>query len=1111
MFGERGATDLNELASDRIRRSVPTDSENPDDRGTTESTATAIDTRGMIPRTIAAVFDQIVSLSANDNSQNIEYMVRCSFVEIYLEKIFDLLHPSRDGIFIKVNDNGDSDMVGASELCCVDAEDVYALLARGQANRMQSATRQNQDSSRSHAVFTMTLRQIDRSTGLQRSSKLYMVDLAGSEQGRTKSSRQLDNPVALEGRMVNASLQTLQNHIRGTLVEQGKEKGRINPTKAYANASKLTRLLKPCFGGNCCTTLICTASPSSYNIDETLSTLKFAQRVSKLQNSPMSLSALSMEACQERTHQAELQSKNLSRFATSLALECSTLRKTGKVQQPQNTKMWEAISMIAQKSSTEDGDDLDIVVLSRDEDTTMMEPLDEVERERMAKLVDDHKQARAKAESMMREYQSECTSLRAQHEFEAKEIKRLEHELTNAKSGNEALASRQEELESDLRTSKFRENEAIVFLRQFRSYYMRLLKTKASQGSGDTGQILQDHSKDIACAPDLVRMLDVDRMMMKSGLLEPNEIGDDAQASKHRSSEAALQRSSAEATEAQRREKASVDSFGSSVLSRPESSLDICYRQRLSETPAGKLAIQKEKELEEHLTMLSQKCTVLQNSVAAEKAMVGALSTKQGAIGKMNAARESTMLKTELDRRTNDLQAIIWKMNELHLVNKTIDEKLESRENQVLHLEKQIAILQTNNSVILLEKHEAEKKLKEEHDRLQNEIDGLSVGIWQLGDETPTKLPKSKFILPCTGSAFDDLQEVSPRSVSVGGIDVELDFQAHESLTTMDSTTQTDTEKSPVNEMCTQTDGNFMEEQDKKDASMQTETSVSVDVSIQTESEEESTQIEVLTATEEVGTQTFDASPNTKLIDVSAQTDILPSEGGLHDSISIIPGEEWARSPKPVGKSWQQKVQTRCDSRRSINSTDSETTIHDESVASFDLHGATGTEARLSSSMRWSGAAVPPVRKKSNDRLGSSMSAMYGPATKTNDWRIEAKNIRIRQQANSSKPVPEFLSKFKEMGIRADDSEDQNLQDDETPPPARTSTKSMSPVPKWKKRTLESPGLGTPTTHSTSSSSSTSSTSKVPSRKNSSGGKAAPPEWMKKFQEIGQKSEERVI
>jgi kinesin family protein 5 len=92
-------------------------------------------TEGMIPRVVAQIFRLL-----GDTPESIEYTIRCSYVEIYLEKLSDLLQPWREDVRIGRAEDGDACIVGASELCCMAPCDVYALLARGNAYRTTAAT-----------------------------------------------------------------------------------------------------------------------------------------------------------------------------------------------------------------------------------------------------------------------------------------------------------------------------------------------------------------------------------------------------------------------------------------------------------------------------------------------------------------------------------------------------------------------------------------------------------------------------------------------------------------------------------------------------------------------------------------------------------------------------------------------------------------------------------------------------------------------------------------------------------------------------------------------------------------------------------------------------------
>jgi kinesin family protein 5 len=725
------------------------------------------ETEGFIATSVADVFDAI-----RKAPPSVDFTVRCSFVEIYLDKIFDLLQPSQQSLAIGVQDDGSVHIVGASELCCTDVSDVYTLLSRGIAYRTRSATVQNADSSRSHAVVTLRLDQFDHETGKQKFSRLQMFDLAGSEMPRAKSSRQVENAVSVEGRMINQSLVCLGSMIRATVAEQGGTERSRMPARAFAAASKLAKLLQPSFGGNSFTTLICTASPASYNIGETISTIKFAQKVQKIKNSQQTREALAAEDYRKLLKKSEKDLDGLNQLVKNLVNECKALKDGSGVKS--DPKVWEVIERVSKDAPPEDNVDLCVSIKRKGADPAAdtKKGAEELEKEqRVAKA------AREKAESTMRDLQSEVTSLRSENEILTTEKDKMERDLNEAKTEIRLLSTRKVEIEHNFRTSQFRESEAAAFLRQFRSFYIRLLKSKAAQGNGDAKLITEEVSRKIPGVPDLHDLIDMDTLMVESGLLERDEVGQDTRNAEYLPTKDALSRSATGAAEAESKETeilkrmAAKDSV--SIVHRRESGQLASYRAKLLETPAGKLAIQKEKELETELADLSKKCATLRTAASAEKAMVEALSGRQGAMSKMKTAQEMNTLRQELDRQTHDLQAIVWKMNELHLVNKTVDKKVENREQHVIYLEEHLVDLQTRNRRVVIERQEAEKKLREECADLRNQMDGLSVNLWQLGEPSTEKAPLWRLLVPFnSGEQQDDKTlEQHMRRVSVGEID----------------------------------------------------------------------------------------------------------------------------------------------------------------------------------------------------------------------------------------------------------------------------------------------------------------------------------------------------
>jgi hypothetical protein len=852
-----------------------------------------LQTEGMIPKAVSEMFRLIRSAPPQ-----MEYTIRCSYVEIYLEKVCDLLQPSQQDVRVGHDEDRDACIMGASELCCVDAMDVYSLLARGNAYRTKSATVTNMDSSRSHAVVTLRIDQIDRSSGKQRTSRLQMLDLAGSELGRTKSSRQTDTAVSAEGKMINQSLACLSNMIRATLAQQGTERSAVHPDK-FSNSSKLARLLQPCFGGNFFTTLICTASPSSYNIGETINSILFAQRAQKVKNCPKIREEMTLGDYRKRLTTSERRLGGLTTLVQALAKECQASKGENNGS-PNNPRIWGIIDKVLQEGGQEEDIDLHVEVTKKGHTPSAdKEIADDVRLRFLERQVQEAKLAREKTENCMRDIQSDLVSLRSQNEVLIKERDKTERDLNDAKTEIRVLSTRKVEVEHNLRTSQFRENEATAFLRQFRSFYLRLLKNKAAQGNGDTSQISEEVSKNIPGVPELEDLIDIDKLMMASGLIEDKEVGEDTNSPKYFPSKNALSRSATEAEQAEHREMELMramenetngtrrgrdgDSEMLSIVHRQESAQLAAYRQKLVQSPAGQLAMKKEKELEKELVELSNKSINLQNAVNAEKAMVEALSARQGALSKIKTAQEMNTLRQELERKTNDLQAIVWKMNELHLVNKTVDEKVENREHHVTYLEEHLIDLQTRNRRLVIERQETEKKLREESSYLRQQLDGLNVKLWQLGEPSEDKTPPWRLIVPFSAGEEVDERPIGKlvRRLSLGDLDEEMEVSDIPTLAT--ASTQTDPvepDESTKSEALTQTD-----EESKSDTEAQTDESsrlhsLAVEMGTQTEEEEKPVgAVEMETQTEE--------EVKIEVIEISTQTEVLEEVKSMLDCTEI--------------------------------------------------------------------------------------------------------------------------------------------------------------------------------------------------------------------------------
>ncbi|XP_037086566.1 kinesin-like protein KIF3B [Pollicipes pollicipes] len=231
------------------------------------------DQRGIIPRSFDHIFSHI------ERSENCQYLVRASYLEIYQEENRDLLNKDQhQRLELKERPDTGTYVKDLSSFVCKSVKEIEHVMAVGNANRSVGATNMNEHSSRSHAIFLVTVECSE--LGLDgephiRVGKLNMVDLAGSErQAKTGASGER----LKEATKINLSLSALGNII-SALVD-GKS------SHIPYRDSKLTRLFQDSLGGNAKTVMVANIGPASYNYDETLSTLRYANRAKNIKNKP---------------------------------------------------------------------------------------------------------------------------------------------------------------------------------------------------------------------------------------------------------------------------------------------------------------------------------------------------------------------------------------------------------------------------------------------------------------------------------------------------------------------------------------------------------------------------------------------------------------------------------------------------------------------------------------------------------------------------------------------------------------------------------------------------------------------------------------------------------
>ena len=253
---------------------------------------TAYHQRGLIPRAISQLFEEIEART------EYEYKVRCSYLELYNERVFDLLgektgntkdwkigEDTKTGMGMHVKD--------LAVVNCSTEEDVLNCLFRGAELRTTSKHLLNSNSNRSHCIFCVYLEQRSRLGSSEKvvHSKLNLVDLAGSERLKkvdvddvTSGTKSIDATTKRESMYINKSLTYLEQCVVALTT-----KGR---THVPYRQSKLTHLLKDGIGGNSNSLLLACIYGEEAHLEETLSTLRLAHRMMKVQNRPEEVSTI---------------------------------------------------------------------------------------------------------------------------------------------------------------------------------------------------------------------------------------------------------------------------------------------------------------------------------------------------------------------------------------------------------------------------------------------------------------------------------------------------------------------------------------------------------------------------------------------------------------------------------------------------------------------------------------------------------------------------------------------------------------------------------------------------------------------------------------------------
>ncbi|KAI8877974.1 kinesin-domain-containing protein [Backusella circina FSU 941] len=291
--------------------------------------------KGIIPRTCSELFERVANLS-NDS---LKFQVEVSYIEIYNEKVRDLLNPGNKGnLKVREHPTIGPYVEDLSRLVVNSFEDIDHLMSEGNKARTVAATNMNETSSRSHAIFTLflTSNRFDQIANLntEKASRISLVDLAGSERANSTGAT---GARLKEGANINKSLTTLGKVIAG-LAEQS-ESGRSQKRKTKEGGvfipyrdSVLTYLLKDSLGGNSKTAMIAAISPADY--DETLSTLRYADQAKRIKNKAIVNEDPNARLVRELKEELQALRDTLMIYAPEEVEKIQMLQKSGKQSRP---------------------------------------------------------------------------------------------------------------------------------------------------------------------------------------------------------------------------------------------------------------------------------------------------------------------------------------------------------------------------------------------------------------------------------------------------------------------------------------------------------------------------------------------------------------------------------------------------------------------------------------------------------------------------------------------------------------------------------------------------------------------------------------------------------
>ncbi|XP_066440520.1 kinesin heavy chain isoform X3 [Eleutherodactylus coqui] len=388
---------------------------------------------GIIPRIARDIFNHIYSMD-----ENLEFHIKVSYFEIYLDKIRDLLDVSKTNLSVHEDKNRVPFVKGCTERFVSSPEEILDVIDEGKSNRHVAVTNMNEHSSRSHSIFLINIKQENVETEQKLSGKLYLVDLAGSEK---VSKTGAEGAVLDEAKNINKSLSALGNVI-SSLAEGAK--GYV----PYRD-SKMTRILQDSLGGNCRTTMFICCSPSSYNDAETKSTLMFGQRAKTIKNTASVNLELTAEQWKKKYEKEKEKNKNMKETIQKLEAELARWRNGENVPETEQLSDGEQIIPETCDETPVNDNNSSIVIRISEEERRKYEE----EIRKMYKQLDDkdeeinqQSQLAEKLKEQMMDQEELLVSTRGDNDKVQMELTRLQSENDCAKEEVKEVLQALEEL-----------------------------------------------------------------------------------------------------------------------------------------------------------------------------------------------------------------------------------------------------------------------------------------------------------------------------------------------------------------------------------------------------------------------------------------------------------------------------------------------------------------------------------------------------------------------------------------------------------------------------------------------------------------------------------------